>query len=123
MSSTRRVNRFRNASRIATAEPQPATPTNPFDLTQTKFDRLAEVNRELNRMRTLLKEREDLTRELMGLFINQTPTGFDVKQEISLATSQGVKIHRLTPNFYDQAKHQFRPTSWKSTAQETATIE
>lgn len=93
--------------------------SNPFASQIQKLERIQEIKKQLNSMKTLHQEHDQLLKEVLPLFIETTPDSFSIRRRVTL----GGKTFRLTPNFFDEKKAEHQSKVWKSTAFETFFIE
>ena len=84
-----------------------------------KFKRIQEIRKKLSSMKDLYIEHDQLTREVLPLFVQTTPEKFEILRELKL----GSKTYRITPYFFNSQKSELQAKVWKSTAHETFTIE
>ena len=104
------------ANRVGT---QPLTVAEQLEAVQAKFARLAVVRRLLDENRELYREQDTLMEDLMTLFIERTPTGWTVHNEITV----GTQTYRYNPYFHDVRRNRVVAKVWKSAAFETGSIE
>lgn len=94
----------------------------PVDLlapVREKFARLNEVRAQLESMKNLYREQDDLLEDLQQYFIKKTDAGWEIKDQFIL----GDKVYRLVPSFFSSSKNKVVAKAWKSSASATLTIE
>jgi len=97
----------------------PKVQVNPFATLSAKLKRIKELRAELNKVKVLYQEHDQLMSEVLPAFIEVQADKFVIAREIKL----GSKTYRLSPHFFDEKKGLVVPKVWKSTAFESATIE
>lgn len=86
---------------------------------RAKFTRLNQLRSQLNGVKALYTEHDQLVEELLPLFIEIRDNEFLVHREITL----GNKKYRFNPFFYDETKGKLRANQWKSVAFKSGTVE
>lgn len=99
---------------------QSTTPSVSTSLTSIndKFKKLKELREQIQSLKTLYAQHDNLMAELLPLFISVEDDRFVIAREIKI----GTKKHRFTPFFYDEKKAQLTAKVWKSTAFESGII-
>jgi len=115
------MNRNRNRNRNRARRTRERTPE-PVDLlapVRAKFARLSEVRAQLEQMKGLYREHDELLEDLQQYFIERTESGWVIKDQFIL----GTKAYRLVPSFFSSSKNRVVAKSWKSSASSAFTIE
>jgi len=94
-------------------------PVDQLTVMQNKFAALKGLRDQINAMKDLYRQHDELMSELLPLFIRVEPDKFTVQREITLGTQK----YRFCPFFYDTKKGKLLSKIWKSTAHESGTIE
>ena len=96
----------------------PAQPQDPLASIKAKFKRVKELRAEIQGVKKLYIEHDQLMTELLPLFIKVEPDRFTIARQVSL----GTESYRLVPYFFDE-KRGLVAKVWKSTPFESAVIE
>lgn len=86
---------------------------------EAKFSRLKELRLEINKVKALYTEHDQIMEELLPLFTEVTPDTFIIRREVTIGTIK----HRFIPFFYDEKKGRLNAKVWKSTAHEAGHVE